>query len=45
MTEYLYKVLVLGNNKVGKTAFLERYIHNNFSAQYKTTLGGLETNE
>ena len=41
MTEYLYKVLVVGNNKVGKTAFLERYINNRFSAQYKTTLGGL----
>lgn len=41
MTEYLYKVLVVGNNRVGKTAFLERYINNSFSAQYKTTLGGL----
>ncbi|KAL5255670.1 hypothetical protein ACHWQZ_G011038 [Mnemiopsis leidyi] len=39
MTEYLYKVLVVGNNRVGKTAFLERYINNSFSAQYKTTLG------
>lgn len=41
MTEYLYKVLVVGNNRVGKTAFLQRYINNTYSAQYKCTLGGI----
>ncbi|KAL5255669.1 hypothetical protein ACHWQZ_G011037 [Mnemiopsis leidyi] len=39
MTEYLYKVIVIGNHNVGKTAFLDRYVNNNFSGNnYKRTL-------
>ena len=40
MTEYLYKVIVIGNQDVGKTAFLDRYVNNTFNANYKKTLGG-----
>ena len=41
MTEYLYKVIVIGNHSVGKTAFLDRYVNNNFSGNnYKRTLAG-----
>ena len=40
MAEYLYKVIVIGNPEVGKTALLDRYINNKFVGQYKKTLGG-----
>jgi len=35
----LYKIVVLGNSSVGKTSFLERYVHGKFSNNYKSTLG------
>lgn len=41
MTEYLYKIIVVGAPQGGKTSLLDRYINNNFNPNYKGTLGGL----
>lgn len=37
--EYLYKVLVVGDNHTGKTSIIKRYVHNMFSNVYKATIG------
>ena len=37
--EFLYKVLVIGELGCGKTAFIKRYVHNFFSANYRATIG------
>ncbi|KAA6397017.1 MAG: putative Ras family protein [Streblomastix strix] len=37
--EYLLKVLVVGDLGVGKTAYIQRYVHNIFSREYKATIG------
>ncbi|XP_062523071.1 ras-related protein Rab-7L1-like [Corticium candelabrum] len=37
--ERVYKVLLVGNGRVGKTSFVERYVNNRFSARYKDTIG------
>lgn len=37
--ELLYKVLVVGDVSTGKTSFIKRYVHNIFSASYKSTIG------
>lgn len=38
-TEYLFKVLVIGDASTGKTSFIKRYVHQFFSRAYKATLG------
>eukprot|EP01088_Endostelium_zonatum_P012733 TRINITY_DN26_c0_g1_i1.p1 TRINITY_DN26_c0_g1~~TRINITY_DN26_c0_g1_i1.p1 ORF type:complete len:225 (+),score=65.24 TRINITY_DN26_c0_g1_i1:62-736(+) len=38
-TEYLYKVLVVGDIGTGKTSIVQRFVHNYFSKNYKTTIG------
>eukprot|EP01079_Euglenida_sp_SAG-EU17-18_P007312 gene7312-6884_t len=35
----LFKVLVVGEPGVGKTALIRRYVHNIFQANTKTTIG------
>ena len=37
--DYLFKVVVVGNSGVGKSALLNRYVDNNFSDKFIATLG------
>ncbi|XP_035276051.1 ras-related protein Rab-32 [Anguilla anguilla] len=37
--EYLFKVLVIGENGVGKTCIIRRYAHQLFSENYRVTIG------
>ncbi|KAH7828348.1 Rab32A3 [Monocercomonoides exilis] len=39
VTEYLLKILVVGDLGVGKTSLIQRYVHNIFNREYKTTIG------
>jgi len=39
MTEFLDKVVVIGDAGVGKTSLISRYVHNIFRSDYKTTIG------
>uniref|UniRef100_A0A3Q3E167 Ras-related protein Rab n=1 Tax=Hippocampus comes TaxID=109280 RepID=A0A3Q3E167_HIPCM len=38
-TEHLYKILVIGDLGVGKTSIIKRYVHHNFSPNYRATIG------
>lgn len=40
MCESVFKVLVVGDSGVGKTAMVARYCHSKWLANYKATLGG-----
>ena len=40
MCESVFKVLVIGDSSVGKTAMVARYCHNRWLPHYKVTLGG-----
>ena len=37
--DYMYKILIIGNSGVGKSAFLVRYNDNTFSTYYASTVG------
>lgn len=37
--EHLYKVLVIGDLAVGKTSIIRRYVHQNYSTNYRATIG------
>lgn len=37
--EHLYKILVIGDLGVGKTSIIKRYVHQNFSPNYRATIG------
>eukprot|EP01117_Protostelium_nocturnum_P015186 TRINITY_DN5857_c0_g1_i2.p1 TRINITY_DN5857_c0_g1~~TRINITY_DN5857_c0_g1_i2.p1 ORF type:complete len:194 (+),score=11.46 TRINITY_DN5857_c0_g1_i2:111-692(+) len=39
ITEYLFKILVVGEASVGKTSLIKRYTENEFSTKYKYTVG------
>ena len=34
-----YKIVVVGDVGVGKTSIIQRYVHNNFTSNYKSTIG------
>jgi Ras-related protein Rab-32 len=38
-TRKVFKVLVVGNSKCGKTSFIERYANDNFNDSYNITIG------
>ena len=40
MTERVFKILVIGDSTVGKTSFVQRYVNNSFTKDYKCTIGG-----
>ncbi|KAG7484347.1 ras-related protein Rab-38 [Megalops cyprinoides] len=37
--EHLYKILVIGDLGVGKTSIIKRYVHQNYSTNYRATIG------
>ncbi|XP_014257485.2 ras-related protein Rab-7L1-like [Cimex lectularius] len=37
--EKLFKVIIIGDPTVGKTSFIQRYVRNSFSREYKSTVG------
>ncbi len=38
-SKYVFKIILVGNGRVGKTSLLLRFTENKFSAEYKKTLG------
>uniref|UniRef100_A0A667Y8W1 Ras-related protein Rab n=1 Tax=Myripristis murdjan TaxID=586833 RepID=A0A667Y8W1_9TELE len=39
MTEHLLKILVIGDQNVGKTTFVHRYVSGQFNRDYRSTVG------
>ena len=37
--DFIYKIILIGDNSVGKTSFLARFIENNFIVDTKPTIG------
>lgn len=40
--EVLFKVLIIGDALVGKTSFVQKYVHGHSRREYKPTIGGNE---
>ena len=40
-SEVLFKVLIIGDALVGKTSFVQKYVHGNPRREYKPTIGGI----
>ncbi|XP_074600368.1 RAS oncogene family member Rab32 isoform X2 [Brevipalpus obovatus] len=38
-SEYLFKILVIGDLATGKTSFIRRYVHQLFTSHYRATIG------
>ena len=38
--EKLFKIIIIGDPTVGKTSFVNRYVHNSYRRDYKGTIGG-----
>ena len=38
--EILFKILIVGDAEVGKTSFVQRYVHASYDRGYKMTIGG-----
>ncbi|XP_020909436.1 ras-related protein Rab-7L1 [Exaiptasia diaphana] len=38
-SEVLFKVLIIGDALVGKTSFVQKYVHGNPRREYKPTIG------
>ena len=39
MSEYVFKLILIGPGAVGKTSLLQRFVHNKFSEGYELTIG------
>ena len=39
MSEYAFKIILIGPGAVGKTSLLQRFVHNKFSEGYSLTIG------
>ena len=37
--DYTHKLLIIGDEQIGKTCIFNRYIHDKFTANYKATIG------
>lgn len=44
VSEYLFKILVVGELATGKTSVIKQYVHNVFSKAYKVTVGDVLLN-
>lgn len=38
-TNYVFKIIVVGDGQVGKTSIVKKYVHDSFSNAYKATIG------
>ncbi len=38
--EKLFKLIIIGDPTVGKTSFINKYVHNSYRRDYKGTIGG-----
>ena len=36
-----FKIIIIGDPRVGKSSFVKRYVQGTFSSHYKTTIGGI----
>lgn len=39
MTHYIFKLIVIGDGKVGKTSIIRRYVHDQYDPRYIKTIG------
>jgi len=39
MSQFIFKIIVIGDGTVGKTSIIRRYVHEEFDSKYKKTIG------